>query len=86
MKRMKRMKKVKKLFLLSFTAFFNSDILVGAVCCREVSENGISKLYIMTLGVLATYRNLKIGNFLSPLLSIMSKRIKFAFSLLFPLN
>ena len=42
---------------LTKLAYFN-DILVGAVCCRVEDDH---KLYIMTLGVLAPYRQLKIG-------------------------
>lgn len=42
---------------LFFSAYYN-DVLVGAVCCRIEDEH---KLYIMTLGVLAPYRQLKIG-------------------------
>lgn len=43
-------------------AYFN-DCPVGAVCCRKEAQEGSRdiKLYIMTLGVLAPYRNLKIG-------------------------
>ncbi|KAL6042725.1 N-alpha-acetyltransferase 50 [Balamuthia mandrillaris] len=46
-------------------AFFN-DVLVGAVSCRVESkkeeEGGGVQMYIMTLGVLAPYRRLGIGN------------------------
>jgi len=42
-------------------AYFN-DILVGAICCRiEPQEHPEFKLYIMTIGVLAPYRRLGIG-------------------------
>ncbi|RIB17934.1 acyl-CoA N-acyltransferase [Gigaspora rosea] len=45
-------------------AYFN-DICVGAVCCRKEPIPSTSpkqaKLYIMTLGVLAPYRNLGLG-------------------------
>ena len=43
-----------------WTAYFN-DIMVGAVCCRVDVIDGKRKLYIMTLGCLAPYRNLGIG-------------------------
>ena len=46
-----------KLLFMNHTAFYN-DIFVGAVCCRVEEEH---KVYIMTLGVLAPYRQLKIG-------------------------
>ena len=51
------------LFMLVFIfndwwlAYYN-DIFVGAVCCRVEEEH---KVYIMTLGVLGPYRQLKIG-------------------------
>lgn len=45
-------------------AYFN-DVCVGAVCCRKEPIPSTSpkqaKLYIMTLGVLAPYRNLGLG-------------------------
>ncbi|VDN39543.1 unnamed protein product [Gongylonema pulchrum] len=42
---------------LAKLAYFN-DIVVGAVCCRIDVQNGIRRLYIMTLGTLAPYRRL----------------------------
>jgi hypothetical protein len=50
-------------FFLIPIAYYN-DVLVGAVCCRLEKKDQNSKdlrLYIMTLGVLAPYRQLKIG-------------------------
>ncbi|CAM9672578.1 unnamed protein product, partial [Scytosiphon promiscuus] len=43
---------------------FVDDVVVGAVCCRiepAESAGGHDSLYIMTLGVLATWRRRKIG-------------------------
>lgn len=41
-------------------AYFN-DIAVGAVCCRVDHSQNQKRLYIMTLGCLAPYRRLGIG-------------------------
>ena len=42
-------------------AYFK-DLMVGAIACRlEEKEPGQKKLYIMTLGVLASYRGRGIG-------------------------
>ncbi|VDM96879.1 unnamed protein product [Thelazia callipaeda] len=48
---------------LAKLAYFN-DIVVGAVCCRIDVQDGIRRLYIMTLGTLAPYRRLGIGTLL----------------------
>jgi len=45
-------------------AYYN-DILIGAIACRlEAKGDGKAKLYIMTLGVLAPYRDLGVGTYL----------------------
>ncbi|CAM9123073.1 unnamed protein product [Discosporangium mesarthrocarpum] len=49
-----------------FTQFaYSNGCVVGAICCRVENEGGSSrnlKLYIMTLGVLATWRRRGIGS------------------------
>ena len=44
-----------------FIAYYN-DVIVGAVCCRvDTTDPSSRRLYIMTLGCLASYRRLGIG-------------------------
>ncbi|KAL1918860.1 uncharacterized protein VTP21DRAFT_2882 [Calcarisporiella thermophila] len=51
------------------------DVCVGAICCRKELTHSPPRLYIMTIGVLAPYRNLGIG---SALLSYVIERARAA--------
>ncbi|KAG7020365.1 N-alpha-acetyltransferase 50 [Cucurbita argyrosperma subsp. argyrosperma] len=55
---------------------YYSDICVGSIACRlEKKENGSVRVYIMTLGVLAPYRELGIGSrLLNHVLDLCSKQ------------
>mmetsp|Transcript_44155 Transcript_44155/g.88707 ORF Transcript_44155/g.88707 Transcript_44155/m.88707 type:complete len:185 (-) Transcript_44155:69-623(-) len=47
-------------------AYYSTDILVGAACCRrEEMEGGGARLYLMTIGVLAPYRSCGVGTALA---------------------
>jgi ribosomal protein S18 acetylase RimI-like enzyme len=41
--------------------YFN-DVPVGTICCRLETKDGETKLYLMTMGVLAPYRDRRVGS------------------------
>jgi len=41
--------------------YFN-DVPVGTICCRLETKDGLTKLYLMTMGVLAPYRDRRLGS------------------------
>ncbi len=44
-------------------AAYHNDVLVGAIACRlEAHSGNTAKMYIVTLGVLAPYRGMRIGD------------------------
>ena len=54
------------LLIALLAAAYDGQRLVGAVACRlEKQPNGVTQLYIMTLGVYAAYRDQKIGELAS---------------------
>ena len=45
----------------SFPAAYHKQELVGAIACRLELHGDDAKLYIVTLGVLAPYRGMRVG-------------------------
>ncbi|EGN99817.1 hypothetical protein SERLA73DRAFT_180040 [Serpula lacrymans var. lacrymans S7.3] len=41
---------------------YYNDVPVGTICCRLETTDGVTKLYLMTMGVLAPYRCRKLGS------------------------
>lgn len=50
-------------------AAYHSGVLVGAIACRLEAHGNAAKMYIVTLGVLAPYRGMRVGKICSILLS-----------------
>ncbi|KAL6310350.1 N-acetyltransferase NAT13 [Sparassis latifolia] len=45
-----------------FIAVYYNDVPVGTICCRMETRDGQSKLYLMTMGILAPYRSRGLGS------------------------
>ncbi|GBE81104.1 predicted protein [Sparassis crispa] len=41
---------------------YYNDVPVGTICCRVETRDGQSKLYLMTMGILAPYRSRGLGS------------------------
>jgi len=41
---------------------YYNDIPVGTICCRLETKDGKTRLYLMTMGILAPYRSRKLGS------------------------
>ena len=46
--------------MLLFAAY-HKEALVGAITCRLEAHNNAAKMYIVTIGVLAPYRGMRVG-------------------------